>query len=81
MDIDDSARELVEYLVRQLADEPELVEVDLVRRRGNTIVELRVSPADMGRVIGRGGRVANAMRSLLKSMSQANRRRIELEIM
>lgn len=81
MDIDESARELIEYLVRQLADEPELVEVDLVRRRGNTIVELRVSPADMGRVIGRGGRVANAMRSLLKSMSQANNRRIELEIM
>ena len=80
-DFDDSARELIEYIARQLTDEPDLVEVDVFGERNAITVELRVSPNDMGRVIGRGGRVANAMRTLLKAASQSTRRRINLEIM
>lgn len=72
---------LVEYLARELAEEPDLVEVDVLAGRSTITVELRVSPNDMGRVIGRGGRVANAIRTLLRTAAGGDRRRVKLEIM
>ena len=53
---------LVEYVARALADDPDSVEVSEAQRGRNKVVVLKVGEADMGRVIGREGRVANAIR-------------------
>ncbi|RPJ83078.1 MAG: KH domain-containing protein, partial [Acidobacteria bacterium] len=55
----------VEYLARALADEPDEVRVSETEHRGMTLVELFVSPGDLGRMIGRQGRTATALRTLV----------------
>lgn len=72
-------KELVEYIARNLVNDEDAVRVKSRRAGSNLILELKVAPDDMGRVIGRQGRVANAMRALLKAMSD-RRGRIILEI-
>ena len=80
--------ELVSYIARNLVNDPEQVKVDR-RESGRTVVlNLTVAPGDMGRVIGRSGRVANAIRALLRALSPGDedfgpdrrRRRVILEI-
>jgi predicted RNA-binding protein YlqC (UPF0109 family) len=74
-------RELVEYMARSLVDRPESVRVSQVRGGQTTIIKLTVAPEDKGWVIGRRGRVANAMRALLKvAASESGDRRVMLEI-
>jgi hypothetical protein len=58
-------RELIEYIARSLVDDPTQVQVWERKRGDNVELSLKVSKSDMGRVIGRNGRVANAMRKLL----------------
>lgn len=73
-------QEFLEYVVRSIVDDPSQVQVAEVDG-GNTIVfELRVAPEDMGRVIGKGGRVANAMRTLLRVVAAHENKRAQLEI-
>ena len=59
-------KELVEFVARSLVDDPTQVQVNQVKTGGKIRLELYVSKDDMGRVIGRSGRVANAMRILLR---------------
>jgi len=59
-------KELIEYIASSLVDEPSQVRVDEHRHRDRVVLKLHVARKDMGRVIGRNGRVANAMRILLK---------------
>ena len=59
-------KELVEYIAKTLVNNPDAVSVTEINRRSVVILELRVAPEDMGRVIGKDGRVANAIRSLLR---------------
>ena len=61
----DRMQELIEYIARSLVDEPDNVRVTRLAGTHSSIYELRVAPNDMGRVIGKQGRVANAMRLLL----------------
>lgn len=71
---------LVEFVAQSLVDEPEKVKVDQFNR-GNTIqLELNVSKEDMGRVIGKGGQVANAIRTLLKVAAARDGSRVNLDI-
>ena len=73
-------RDLIDYIARSLVDDPTQVEVT-ERRYGNTTnVNLRVAKEDMGRVIGRNGRVANAMRALLRVAAARNAKRVKLDI-
>ncbi|MBI2880783.1 MAG: KH domain-containing protein [Candidatus Tectomicrobia bacterium] len=74
-------RDLIEYIARQLADHPEQVRVDAVERGQETVLELRVAPEDLGRVIGREGRTAKAMRALLSAVSAHVGKRTVLEIL
>jgi predicted RNA-binding protein YlqC (UPF0109 family) len=74
-------KELVEYIAKSLVDHPEAVEVTEISGSSSVVVELRVAPDDMGRVIGKSGRVANAIRSLLRVMAAKDGRRITLEIL
>jgi hypothetical protein len=74
-------KELVEYIVKGLVDQPDQVIVTEIRRGNSITLELRVAPDDMGRVIGKGGRVANAIRSLLRVVAVKDNTRVTLEIM
>jgi len=73
-------QELIEYIARSLVDHPEDVRVTETSGAHAVIYELRVRPTDKGWVIGRQGRVANAMRTLLRAASTRKRRRAILEI-
>ncbi len=73
-------RKLVEEIARNLVDAPDEVKVSAVNENGTTVLELRVAQADMGRVIGRQGRIAQAMRVLLRVAGQREGRRTILEI-
>lgn len=74
-------KELLEYLARNLVDHPEAVEIDEIDGDRSLILELRVDPDDMGRVIGRQGRVAQALRSLMKAAGSREGRRVTVEIL
>ncbi|MBL7200378.1 MAG: KH domain-containing protein [Anaerolineae bacterium] len=73
-------KELIEYIVRSLVDDPSQVRVTEVEGSNTIIYELRVAPEDMGRVIGKGGRVANAIRALLRVVAARQGKRATLEI-
>ncbi|MBN2469914.1 MAG: KH domain-containing protein [Anaerolineae bacterium] len=73
-------KELVEYVAKSLVDDPSQVSVTEVISGNSTVLELHVAPEDMGRVIGRNGRVANALRTLLRVQSSKQGARITLDI-
>lgn len=73
-------KELLEYIARGLVDKPDAVWVEVDEADDETILTLGVDQEDMGRVIGRDGRIANAIRSLLKVMAARDGRHVELEI-
>jgi predicted RNA-binding protein YlqC (UPF0109 family) len=71
---------LVEAVARALADEPDAVQVRESERRGMTVFELNVAAGDLGRVIGRQGRTAAALRTLLSSAAEGEGKRVTLDI-
>jgi predicted RNA-binding protein YlqC (UPF0109 family) len=73
-------KELVEYMAQALVDDPSQVSVTEVATGPDLVLELRVGPGDMGRVIGRQGRVVNAMRTLVQLCAARDARRAQLEI-
>ncbi|NJL92569.1 MAG: KH domain-containing protein [Anaerolineae bacterium] len=73
-------KELVEYIAKSLVDDPDAVEVNEIPGTTSVIIELRVAPDDMGRVIGKDGRVANAIRILLRVLASKEGKRVTLEI-
>lgn len=73
-------KELIEYIARSVVDDPTEVEVRSRLQGSTTNLQLRVSKEDMGRVIGRNGRVANAMRALLRVSAARQNKRAHLEI-
>ena len=74
-------RELVEYIVKSLVDEPDAVEVNVVEGEKSTILELRVSPDDIGKVIGKQGRIAKALRTILSATATKSGKHASLEIL
>ena len=73
-------KEFLEYVARGLVDKPDAVWVEVEEDEDETVLTLGVDQDDMGRVIGRDGRIANAIRSLLKVMAARDGRHVELEI-
>lgn len=73
-------KEFLEYVARSLVDKPEAVWVEVDEEEDETVLTLGVDGDDMGRVIGRDGRIANAIRSLLRVMAARDGRHVELEI-
>lgn len=73
-------KELLEYVARALVDNPDAVSVEVAEQGDEVELTLAVDEADMGRVIGRDGRIANAMRSLLRVMGTRTGVHVELEI-
>ncbi len=74
-------RELVEFLTRALVEHPDEVRVDELDSDGDVVLEIRVAPDDLGRVIGRSGRVANAIRTIAKAAAAREDRRVMVEIL
>lgn len=73
-------KDLVEYIAKSLVDHPESVNVDVIEGTSMTVLELTVADGDMGRVIGKGGRVVNAVRSLVDVAAARQNTRATLEI-
>ena len=73
-------RALVEQIAKALVDEPEQVQVLPVEEDGGIVLELRVAPTDIGKVIGKQGRTARSIRTILGAASVKLRQRFELEI-
>ena len=72
--------ELVEYLARRLVDEPDAVRVEEVEQDGDTVLRLHVEKVDVGKVIGRQGRIARALRTVVRASAARHRGRVLLEI-
>jgi predicted RNA-binding protein YlqC (UPF0109 family) len=75
------ARALVEQVAKTLVDEPDAVSVSQVEEGSETILELTVAPNDLGKVIGKQGRTARAIRALLNASGLRLHKRFELEIL
>ena len=73
-------KELLLYVAKQLVDHPESVTVTEREEAGNTVLELRVAPEDMGKVIGRQGRIAKEIRTVVKSVAQRDGKRVTVDI-
>jgi uncharacterized protein len=72
--------ELVEFLARRLVDDPDSVRVEEVERDGDTVIELYVAKDDVGKVIGRQGRLARALRTVVRASAARRSGRTLLEI-
>jgi hypothetical protein len=73
-------KELVEYLAKSLVDDPTQVQVTEVVTGADVLVELRVAPEDMGRIIGKGGKVITALRTLVQVCATREAKRVQLEV-
>jgi len=71
---------LVEWVTRSMVDHPDAVDVREVDGPHGTVLELRVSPEDLGKVIGRGGRVIKAIRTLARAAATRSGKRVTVEI-
>ena len=81
MESDGSMRELIEVVAKALVDFPDEVQVNVVEGQQTTVLELRVAPADLGKVIGKQGRTARAVRTILGAAGMKLRKRFVLEIL
>ncbi|MBI5042392.1 MAG: KH domain-containing protein [Nitrospirae bacterium] len=74
-------KELIEYIAKSLVDKPESVSVNVVEGEKTTVVELRVAQEDLGKVIGKDGRTARSMRTILNAAGTKLGKRCVLEIL
>jgi predicted RNA-binding protein YlqC (UPF0109 family) len=72
--------EVLEYLARQLVDEPDSVRVERLEQDDEVVLRLHVADADRGKVIGRQGRIARALRAIVRASAAREQRRVRLEI-
>lgn len=74
-------RDIVEITAKSLVDHPERVNVQEIEGEKTVVIELRVDKADLGKVIGKGGRIARSLRTILASMGRKINKRVVLEIL
>ena len=77
----DDMQELVTQIARALVDAPEAVDVEAVEREESTVLRLRVAPTDVGKVIGKQGRTARSVRTILGAVSMKHHHRYTLDIL
>ena len=74
-------KDLLTYIAQNLVEHPQAVDVQETETDGNVVLELRVDPSDMGQVIGRQGRIAKEIRTLMRSVAQRQGKKVSVEIM
>ncbi|GAI93925.1 unnamed protein product [marine sediment metagenome] len=74
-------KELVVYIAKSLVDEPDSVHVNIIEGEKSTILELKVAESDIGKVIGKHGRIAKAIRTILSASATKSGKRVVLEIL
>ena len=74
-------KDLLTYIAQNLVEHPQAVDVQETETDGNVVLELRVDPSDMGKVIGRQGRIAKEIRTLMRSVAQRQGKKVSVEIM
>ncbi|MBK8295336.1 MAG: KH domain-containing protein [Solirubrobacterales bacterium] len=74
-------RDMLLFLTRSLVEDPDAVEVEELEEDGDLIFEITVNQDDLGRVIGKGGRVANAIRTVAKAAAVKEKRRVLVDIL
>jgi len=74
-------KDLIEYIAKSLVDDPSAVSVNVIEAEKSLILELRVAPDDIGKVIGKHGRIAKAIRTVLSASSVKSGKRAVLEIL
>ncbi|MBN2077538.1 MAG: KH domain-containing protein [Spirochaetes bacterium] len=74
-------RDLVDYMVKSLVDNPDQVEITEVEGEKSTILELKVTKEDIGKVIGKHGRIARAIRTIINASATKSGKRVVLEIL
>ena len=80
MEVSAGMKELLTYIARNLVDNPDAVSVTEYPGESETVLELRVAPEDMGKVIGRQGRIAKEIRTLMRSVAQRQGKKVSVEI-
>ncbi|HPC39039.1 MAG TPA: KH domain-containing protein [Exilispira sp.] len=73
-------KDFIEYIARSIVDFPDDVKINVVEGEKTTLLELKVNPKDIGKVIGKNGAIIKALRTLLSSLDSKNGRHIALEI-
>lgn len=73
-------KNLVEYIVKALCDYPEEVDINIENDNGMEIIKITVVPSDMGKVIGKNGKIATSIRTIVNSLSSKNRKRYIVKI-
>ena len=73
-------KELVEVMAKALVEHPEEVSVTETEKNGEMVIELKVAPSDMGKVIGKQGRIAKAIRSVVKAAASKEEKKVTVEI-
>ncbi|MGQ9617080.1 MAG: KH domain-containing protein [Spirochaetota bacterium] len=74
-------KEFLLYIIKALVDEPDEVDIHVVEGEKSTIFELKVAPSDIGKVIGKNGRIAKAIRTILNAAIAKTGKRISLDIL
>ncbi len=73
-------KDLVEFIAKALVNDPGAVEVSEIRAESGSVLELKVAPGDLGKVIGRQGRTARSLRTIVAAAGHKSRKRVVLEI-
>lgn len=81
MESESDFKELVEYIVTSLVDNPDQVTVSESNDRNTVVLEISVAGSDMGRVIGKGGKVVNSIRTLVQVLAAKQGKRVSLEVL
>ena len=74
-------KDLLTYIAQNLVEHPQAVDVQETETDGNIVLELRVVPSDRGKVLGRQGRIAKEIRTLMRSVAQRQGKKVSVEIM
>ena len=74
-------KELITTIAKALVDRPENVKVSIIEGESMSVIELKVAPGDLGKIIGKQGRNAQAMRTILNAVSTKQRKKVVLEIL
>jgi len=73
-------KELVEILAKALVDQPDKVSINVVEKEKTIVIELKVAQEDMGKVIGKQGRIARAIRTVVKAAATKDKKRVSVDI-